>query len=101
MDASDLQPKIDRIATLESELDSERTRRIAAEDQLTRLREETSAGPFDANASKELDEARAQIEHLSNELGRERSERDELERRYAELKVRLEEQPVAVAPVPV
>ncbi len=93
---------VPQIARLETELASERSRRVAAEDQLARMREETSSGPFDAATATALEEARGEIEQLRQQLQRERGERDDLEQRYAELKVRLDQQPAVVeAAVPV
>ncbi len=82
-----------QIAVLEAELETERTRRVSAEDQLARMREETSASPYETNDSQTaLKEAQSEIDRLSQQLGDEKRERDDLERRFAELRVQLEEQ---------
>ena len=93
------------IARLEVELEGERSRRVEAEEQLARLREETSAGPYDAAPSAELEAARTEIEQLTNQLANERKDRQDLERQFADLKLQVERQaaipaPVAAAPNP-
>ena len=93
------------IARLEVELEGERSRRVEAEEQLARLREETSAGPYEAAPTAELEEARAEIDQLTNQLANERKDRQDLERKFADLKLQVEQQaaipvPVAAAPNP-
>ncbi len=83
-----------QVAGLKVELADERTRRQDAEEQLTKLREETSAGPFDTASATALQEAQGEIERLRNQLAGERQERDDLEKRFAELTVKLDQQPV-------
>ncbi len=83
----------EKIATLKVELDGERNRRVDIEDQLTKLREETSAGPFDTASATALQEAQGEIERLKTQLSGEKKERDDLEKRFAELTLKLEQQP--------
>ncbi len=84
-----------KIATLKVELDGERGQRLEIEDQLAKLREETSASPFETASATALQEAQGEIERLKTELLSERKERDDLEKRFAELTVKLDQQPEA------
>lgn len=86
-----------QVAGLKVELTDERTRRSDAEDQLAKLREETSAGPFETASATALQEARGEIDQLKNQLANEKRERDDLEKRFAELTVKLEQQPAPAA----
>lgn len=87
------------VARLESELSSERTRRIEAEDQLSRLRQETSAGPYEraAETAPALAEAQQQIAELTATLADERQQRADLERRYDALQTQIDTAPAAAA----
>lgn len=87
-----------QIASLTVELDDERSKRLDAEEQLNKLREETSAGPYESANAAALQEAQTEIDRLRGELANERQERDDLEKRFAALTVQLEQQ--AAAPPP-
>jgi chromosome segregation ATPase len=87
-----------RIASLTVELNDERTKRVDAEEQLNKLREETSAGPYESANAAALQEARTEIDRLQRELSNERQARADLESRFAALTVQLEQQ--AAAPPP-
>jgi chromosome segregation ATPase len=82
------------VARLERQLESERAKRLAAEQALNRLREETSSGPYeqsaqpDANAEA-LAAAQRQVEELNATLAGEREQRADLERRYEDLKAQM------------
>lgn len=56
------------------------------ETQLARLREESSSGPFEKEPKKALEGARAEIDSLKEQLAREREEREDLARRFEDLK---------------
>jgi len=85
------------VARLEVELEGERARRVDAEEQLAHLREETSASPYETAPQEALQEAQRKIDRLNNELSNERRDRDDLERRFAELQIQLEQQPAVAA----
>jgi len=87
------------VARLGVELEGERTRRVDAEDQLARLREETSASPYETAPQEALQEAQREIDRLNNQLSSERRDRDDLERRFAELQLQFDQQPTAAAVV--
>jgi chromosome segregation ATPase len=87
-----------QIATLEARLDAEVQRRKSVEAEMTRLLEETSAGPYERTQGaaekhlrQELDQARGEIVELRTTLATERRQRSELERRFAALQSRAEE----------
>jgi hypothetical protein len=84
-----------QLASLRVELESERSRRIDAEEQLAKLREETSGGPFETASQAALQESREEVQRLTDQLAAERGAREEVERRFAELAVQLEQQPSA------
>lgn len=89
-----------QIASMQVELDAERTRRQEAEDELSKLREETSTGPFDSGSQASeaaLQEARAEIDRLNTELARERRQRADIEQRFAELQTMVAQEPAAPA----
>jgi hypothetical protein len=86
-----------RIARLQQQLSAEVKRRHEVEAEMTRLLQETSAGPFDKAANvveehlrAELGRARKEIRSLRATLTAERRERDDLERRYAELQAQVQ-----------
>ena len=86
-----------RIARLQKQLAAEVKRRHEVEAEMTRLLQETSAGPFDKAVNvvekhlrEELTRARKEIRELRNTLTAERRERDNLERRYAALQAQVE-----------
>jgi hypothetical protein len=86
-----------RIAKLEQQLAAEVTRRREVEADMTRLLQETSAGPFDQAANvvekhlrEELGRARKEIRSLRATIQSERREHDDLERRYAALHAQVE-----------
>ena len=87
-----------QIATLEARLDAEVRRRKDVEAEMTRLLEETSAGPYERTQGaaeqhlrQELDQARGEIVELRTTLATERRQRSELERRFAALQDRADE----------
>lgn len=80
-----------QIASMQVELDTERSRRQEAEQELNKLREETSAGPYESSGQA-LQEARAEIDRLNEELARERRQRTDIEQRFAELQVVVDQQ---------
>jgi chromosome segregation ATPase len=89
-----------QIASMQVELDTERARRQEAEEELSKLREETSTGPFDSaspGSQAALQEAQAEIDRLNAELARERRQRTDIEQRFAELQLMVAEQPAAAA----
>lgn len=81
-----------QLASMQVELEGERRRRIDAEDQLAKMREETSGSPFETANETSLKEARAQIDELSRQLSGERRAREDAERRFAELQVEMNRQ---------
>jgi len=82
-----------QIAKLQVELENERTRRVDAEEQLAKLREETSGSPFETASQSALNDARVEIRRLTDQLAAERTAREDVERRFAELSVQVERQP--------
>jgi len=86
-----------RIAGLEDRLRVETQRRQEVEAEMTRLLQETSAGPFEhSNATVEkhlqqqLDGARQEIAELRTTLATERRERDDVERKYSALQAQMQ-----------
>jgi len=84
-----------QIASLQSRLEVEIQRRKDVEAEMTRVLEETSAGPYDRadNASEarlrqELNAAHAEIADLRTTIKTERRQRSDLERRFAALEAR-------------
>lgn len=81
-----------QLASLQVELESERSRRIDVEEQLAKMREETSGSPFETAAETALNEARIQIDELKKQLSGERQAREATERRFAELQTEMNRQ---------
>jgi hypothetical protein len=86
-----------RIARLQRQLASEVKRRQEVEAEMTRLLQETSAGPFDQAVNvvekhlrEELTRAHKEIRDLRATLTSERRARDDLERRYAALQAQVQ-----------
>jgi hypothetical protein len=86
-----------QVAKLEQRLAVEVKRRQEVEAEMTRLLQETSAGPFEQSTGvvekhlrDELDGARREIAELRTSFASERRERQELERRYAALQTQLQ-----------
>ncbi len=86
-----------RIAGLEKQLALEVKRRQDVEAEMTRLLQETSAGPFEhadnvveKHLREELVRARKEIGDLRTSLTSERREREDLERRYTALQTQVQ-----------
>ena len=89
-----------QIATLETKLEGEIQRRKQVENEMAKVLEETSSGPFErggANANMVDKHLRDQLASAQQEIGElratiagERKERGDLERRYAALQQQLE-----------
>ena len=93
-----------RIAKLQRQLVVEVKRRQEVEAEMTRLLQETSAGPFEhgddvveQHLRDELGRARKEISDLRGTLTGERRERDDLERRYAALQAQVQSTATAAA----
>lgn len=82
-----------KIATLQTQLSEEQTRREAAENTLARLKEETSTPPFEANSTDagELASANREIVALRTALAQERNEREHLASELSALQRRAED----------
>jgi chromosome segregation ATPase len=86
-----------RIGRLERQLELEVKRRKDVEAEMTRLLQETSAGPYEQapnvvekHLREELGRARKEISQLRSTLLGERRERDDLERRFAALQAQVQ-----------
>jgi chromosome segregation ATPase len=86
-----------QIASLEGRLASEVQRRQQVEREMTRLLEETSAGPYERSGSvvdqhlrEQLASAEREIGELRSTLAAERRERGELQRRFSALQAQVD-----------
>ena len=89
------------IASLRAHLEQERAKRRQLESDLTRLQQESAAGPFENGPTRALREARDEIAKLKVTLEAERRARENLTRRYAALEEKLRtagERPPEAAP---
>ncbi len=78
------------LATLRDRLVAERERRVQLEHELARLREETSAGPFENKQQVELQKAQKEIAQLRESLATERRAREKIQRDYEALQAQLQ-----------
>lgn len=78
------------LATLRDRLLAEREQRVHLEHELARLREETSAGPFENKRQVELQEAQREIAQLRESLATERKAREKIQRDYEALQAQLQ-----------
>lgn len=86
-----------QLASLQVELESERSRRIDAEEKMAKLLEETSGSPFENASQTALNQARDEIAKLTDQLAAERGARGEAERRFADLQVQIDARPEPIA----